>query len=156
MQNFIKSLVVVLFLLLLSQTAFAQEWSDTQKEIWNNVQTYWAFDDNMDLTGFSQYFDDSYEGWSYDTEKPMNRMEVINAIQDDYLKNKDNTIKTDLTPLKIWVNGNMAFIHYTYSRNVTSGDGTTKTITGRWTDILMKKGDKWLLVGDHGGNVDNK
>jgi hypothetical protein len=26
---------------------------------------------------------------------------------------------------------------------------------GRWTDILMKKNGKWMLVGDHGGEVDN-
>ena len=26
---------------------------------------------------------------------------------------------------------------------------------GRWTDIVMKKGDKWVLVGDHGGERDD-
>jgi len=24
---------------------------------------------------------------------------------------------------------------------------------GRWTDILMKKDGKWMMVGDHGGKT---
>jgi len=34
-------------------------------------------------------------------------------------------------------------------------DGTPMSEKGRWTDILMKKGDKWMLVGDHGGEIKN-
>jgi hypothetical protein len=32
-------------------------------------------------------------------------------------------------------------------------DGKATTEKGRWTDILMKKNGKWMLVGDHGGEV---
>ncbi len=27
--------------------------------------------------------------------------------------------------------------------------------SGKWTDILMKKDGKWMLVGDHGGEIKN-
>jgi hypothetical protein len=26
-------------------------------------------------------------------------------------------------------------------------------VQGRWTDILMKQGDKWVMIGDHGGRT---
>ena len=32
-------------------------------------------------------------------------------------------------------------------------DGKEKPSEGRWTDILMKQGDKWVLIGDHGGKT---
>ncbi len=26
---------------------------------------------------------------------------------------------------------------------------------GRWTDLLKKQGDKWVMIGDHGGPDDD-
>ena len=37
-----------------------------------------------------------------------------------------------------------------------NSEGKPTTEKGRWTDILMKKGDKWMLVGDHGGEIKNE
>jgi len=153
--NKISSLLVVLFILFVG-SGVAQQWTETQKEIWGNVEKYWALDDSKNLDGFLNYFDDSYKGWSYDTEKPMNKTEVTKAIKEDYEKGKDNTFKSTLTPLEIWVKGDIAFVHYNFLRNITLKDGKTENKSGRWTDILMKKGDKWVLVGDHGGNIEKK
>lgn len=27
-----------------------------------------------------------------------------------------------------------------------------KLESGRWTDILLKQGNKWVITGDHGGS----
>jgi hypothetical protein len=43
----------------------------------------------------------------------------------------------------------------TFDSVTESADGKPSTEKGRWTDILMKKGDKWMLVGDHGGEIDS-
>lgn len=153
--NKISSLLVVLFLLFVGR-GVAQQWTETQKEIWGNVEKYWALDDVKDLDGFLKYVDDSYKGWSYDAEKPMNKTEVTKAIKEDYEKSKDKTYKSTLTPLEIWVNGDIAFVHYNFSRNITLKDGKTEKSSGRWTDILEKRGNKWVLIGDHGGNIVKK
>ena len=58
-----------------------------------------------------------------------------------------------LTPARIWVNGDFAYVHYYYTQVMESSDGKPTTEKGRWTDILMKKNGKWMLVGDHGGEV---
>jgi len=34
--------------------------------------------------------------------------------------------------------------------------GKEKSSQGRWTDILKKEGDKWLLIGDHGGPTEDE
>lgn len=60
-----------------------------------------------------------------------------------------------ITPARIWANGNFAYVHYYYTQVSENAEGKSNTERGRWTDILMKKGDKWLLVGDHGGEIKN-
>jgi ketosteroid isomerase-like protein len=128
----------------------AQQWSDNQKEVWKSVENYWILDDSRDLNGFLEYFDESYKGWSYDTEKPLNKTELRKAVSKDYEEDKGLTTKSTLIPLEIWIKGDIAFVHYSFTR-IKSKEGKSETASGRWTDILQKKGDKWVLVGDHGG-----
>lgn len=154
MQKFIRSFLAILFLFMLFVgSGTAQQWSDTQKAIWGNVEKYNSLADNKDLDGFLKYFDDSYKGWSYDSEKPMNKTEITKSLKEEFEKGKDNTTKSTLTPLEIWVSGDMAFVDYTYSRTITSKDGKIEIKSGRWTDILKKKADRWVMVGDHGGEI---
>lgn len=51
--------------------------------------------------------------------------------------------------------GNIAFVHYYYDQVVKDAEGKEKSESGRWTDILMKQGDKWVMIGDHGGPSPN-
>ncbi len=36
-----------------------------------------------------------------------------------------------------------------------SGEAGEKMTQGRWTDLLKKQGDKWVMIGDHGGPDDD-
>jgi ketosteroid isomerase-like protein len=131
----------------------AQQWSDTQKEIWENAEKYYSMVENKNLDGFLSYFDDSFKGWAYDLEKPESLKERTEGIKDFFEKAKDETWKITLTPLEIWASGDFAFVDYTYTWTTTSKDGKVTTSSGRWTDILKKKGNKWVMVGDHGGQT---
>jgi hypothetical protein len=31
-------------------------------------------------------------------------------------------------------------------------EGKENNESGRWTDILLKQGDKWVMIGDSGGS----
>lgn len=44
----------------------------------------------------------------------------------------------------------LAYVHYYYSYLYKDAEGKEKSSFGRWTDILMKQGDKWVMIGDHG------
>ena len=35
-------------------------------------------------------------------------------------------------------------------------DGKKKSEKGTWTDILTKQGNKWVMIGDHGGAIEEK
>ena len=55
----------------------------------------------------------------------MNKTEVTKAIKEDYEKQRDKTLKATLTPLEIWVNGDMAYVHYSFTK-ITEVTGKLK------------------------------
>ncbi|RPI70402.1 MAG: nuclear transport factor 2 family protein [Ignavibacteriales bacterium] len=148
-----KQLVVVVVLFLVcAGSSIAQEWSSQQKEVWAGVEKYWEVNQNNPMD-FLQYFDESYLGWGYENEHPSTKNDAAKSF--GYWTKKGKEQYHVLTPSKIWVNGNFAFVHYYYTQVMENSNGQPRTERGRWTDILMKKGDKWMLVGDHGGEIKN-
>jgi ketosteroid isomerase-like protein len=131
----------------------AQQWSDEQKAVWDGVETYWAAGLSDNPMDFLNYFDDSYTGWDYSNEAPGTKADVQKSL--GYWTKKGKMVYYIITPARIWVNGNFAYVHYYYTQVRESNDGKPTTEKGRWTDIVMKKGDKWVLVGDHGGETDD-
>ena len=59
-----------------------------------------------------------------------------------------------LTPVAIWVKGDFAYSDYFYSMITKDNEtGEKENSEGTWTDILMKKDGKWLLIGDRAGST---
>ena len=137
--------------LILSTVLSAQQWSEEQKEVWKTVETYSELASKSDVEGFISYFDDSYSGWNYMLDTPHDKGLVKKVI--DYWFPNSKSIYSTLTPAKIWVNGDFAFVHYFYTDYSENNEGKKEWEKGRWTDILMKKDGKWVLVGDHGGKT---
>ena len=152
MNRFTKKLLFSsLIFLLLGHLSFGQSWSDEQKDVWKGVETYWEVSSKGNADAFLEYFDESYIGWSYNSKVPQNKSNTGKWIKHD-MKNNSNVLYT-LTPANIWVKGEFAFVHYFYAQIEKDKDGKEKPTSGQWTDILMKKGNKWVLIGDHGGRT---
>lgn len=150
MKKFI-GLSAIVVLLLLSFNVQAQQWSAEQKEVWTGVEAYWAVSLSENRMDFLNYFDDSYYGWEYENEVPHTKADVQKSLS--YWTTKGKMVLYTITPARIWVSGNFGYVHYYYTQVYEGADGKPMTERGRWTDILMKKGNKWVMVGDHGGKT---
>ncbi len=150
MKSFIKCFLVAASLILLaSGQVLAQEWSAMQKEVWKNVETYWGLEVKGDLEGLLSYFHEDYSGWFNRSALPGNK-----AATRDFFTHALETEKIllqDIQPVAIKIHGNIAIVHYYFSRLVKDVEGKERNRNGRWTDILLKQGDKWVLIADHGG-----
>jgi ketosteroid isomerase-like protein len=142
----------ILFLFLFVSNISAQQWTEAQKEVWAGVNAYWEAGMSDDPSGILSYFDESYFGWNYESDAPAPQSHVVKSMTYWYTKGK--TKLYTLTPARIWVNGDFAYVHYYYYMVNESNEGKPMAERGRWTDILMKKDGKWMLVGDHGGKID--
>jgi len=57
----------------------------------------------------------------------------------------------DIRPAAIVVKGNVAVAYYYYSYVSKDTEGKMTEHHGRWADFLVKDGERWKLLGDHGG-----
>ena len=144
-----KITLLILFFGLGITTVFAQDWTPAQKEVWKNVNDYWAVMAKGDVAGFMEYFHQDYVGWDNDSRLPSSKEETKKWVVYGY---KDVKVPVyEIKPLTIKIYGEVAFVHYYYSMAKETQDGKKKMESGRWTDILLKQGNKWVLIGDHGG-----
>ena len=130
---------------------FAQEWSAPQKEVWKNVEAYWALDAAGNTEGFLAYFHADYMGWDNGRAVPAGKDVARKFITHGHKTSK--TLVYDIQPVAIKIHGNVAFAHYHYVQITKDEAGKEKESSGRWTDILTKQGDKWVMIGDHGGRT---
>ena len=96
--------IFVLFLFV--SLASAQQWTDEQKAVWAGVEKYWEAGMSDNPTDFLSYFDDSYYGWSYESETPGTKSNLTKVMT--YWMKKGQTKLYTITPSRIWVNGNFA------------------------------------------------
>ncbi len=145
-------ITVFLFLIFtaITNSAMAQEWSAAQKAVWSDVETYWNAFAGGDADGMLSYFHESYKGWDNDEPLPNTKANTEKGVRHFLEGNKFVMHRID--PVAIEIHGNFAFIHYYYSMTFKNAEGKEHTSKGRWTDILIKEGAKWMLIGDHGGN----
>ena len=142
-----KIKVLSMILILLSITfinSSAQSWTDNEWHWW-----YWDVAAKGDVNGFLSYFDDSFTGWPKTSATPHTKDQRSTFIINEF-KDTKNVLYT-ITPLSIWVKDDFAFVHYVYTSLDKDGEGDEKWSSGRWTDILMKKNNKWIMIGDSGG-----
>jgi ketosteroid isomerase-like protein len=138
---------------LLHQPVKAQEWSASQKEVLKVVNDYWAVMAKGDLAGFFDYFHTDYLGWDEGSTLPSTKSESQKALQ--FFTAGSKISFYEIKPVGVRVFGDYAYVHYYYTM-VIEKDGKKKVESGRWTDILMKQGGKWLCIGDHGGETPKK
>jgi ketosteroid isomerase-like protein len=132
----------------------AADWSKEQQEVWKTVETYTDLAAKGDVDGFLTYFHEDYSGWSHDAPVPYGVSSVKKWA--GYFLPKREMLVYEITPAAIKIHGNVAFVHYFYSQTYKDSEGKEKNSSGRWTDILMKDGGKWLMIGDHGGETSSE
>ncbi len=143
------ALVSVIILVLSASSSTAQEWSDEQKAVWNHVEAYWELGIQEDLEGVMNYIHPDYSGWDNSRALPGNKASFEKWIK--YYFENFTWIVFEINLTAMTISDDIAIVHYYYSGIIADADGKKNQAKGRWTDILKKQGDKWLLIGDHGG-----
>ncbi len=150
MRNSLIVRIAICCCLLAGPPALAQQWSPAQTEVWKNVEAYWARDAAGDLEGFLSYVHESYIGWDRNEPTTNSRAQLRKYLE--YAYQTEKTVLQDIQPVAINVLGNVAVVHYYYWVITKGEDGKDQTRSGRFTDVLLKQDNKWVLFGDHGGS----
>lgn len=130
-----------------------QKWSESQKEIWKNVETYTGLITKGNVKEFIKYFHADYAGWNYCEFLPVSKADVENELS-SIPKCRPSSYK--ITPVAINRFNDVAIVHYYYSTTYNNANGKQFEKKGRNTDIVLKQKDKWVLIGDHVGFYHDK
>jgi ketosteroid isomerase-like protein len=144
-------LLVAIVPIAFTQNISAQQWSAEQQEVWKTIEELWALNEKGDLNGYLSQFDESYLGWNYNSDVPRDFSTITKRVEYSFQNRK--ILLYTIVPARIWVKDDFAFAHYYYTTVSKDNAGTVTNDAGRWTDIFMKKGNKWLCIGDHGGKT---
>jgi len=135
----------------LTAPASAQELSREQQEVWDFIV---ACNDNFIAGNQSRILDcfhEDFSGWRYGDQVPRNKRSIEKFLPFDL---QDDILAADLRPISIRVFGNFAIAHYFLAEVTESASGEAVRGNMIWTDILLKEGNRWYWVADHGGPID--
>lgn len=142
---------VALAATVLARPAPAQELSAAQQEVWAFIETCNEHFAAGDETAVLDCFHDDFSGWRYGDTVPRNKRSVAKFLPVDL---EGETLAYDLRPISIRVFGDFAVVHYFLSEAIRNPGGEVVRQKMIWTDVLLKQGNRWRWVADHGGNID--
>ena len=151
-----KSQILCLFILILLITwpiiSVSQEWSNDQKEVLAVEQKVWEFWADRDLEGYMSCLHDNYIGWFQKDPLPLDKASL--RKWESYWLSTTKIHQAEMKPVSITITGNIAIINV-YATTLEENAEGKKLIYSRWTDILIREDGRWIIVGTHGGNMED-
>jgi len=143
----LSSILVAFFVAPIS--SFAGGLSEDQKAVWATINGHWLASKNKDFDKYDSYLADDFSGWSNDDAIPNNKADHMSWTR--FSSDQSKTLKYQLNLVKLVVHGDAAIAHYYYVSATENKDGKRKSVTGRWSDTLVRDGKNWKFIGWQGG-----
>jgi ketosteroid isomerase-like protein len=139
------------FILLLSAApAAAQTWSPEQQEIWKFEEEQWKLSMAKDLSWIPNMTHANLSYWDSDQPTPQNQASLTRWSKYNY--GNSTVLEQELFPISATITGNIAVVHYRYRLATENYKKERETVTGRYTDVLVKEGGRWRFITWAGGD----
>lgn len=118
-----------------------------QQELWRRVNELWAMSLERSADRIRSALHPRYAGWDMNSPVPHGREEAIQSVLGD----SPEVRAYQLRPLGIEVYDHVAgIVHYSYSATVAPQGANAFAVTGKWTEIYLKQGGQWIMIGVSG------
>jgi hypothetical protein len=125
----------------------AEPLSLEQQEVWGRVQELWRLLQRRDIAAIKTAIHPQYIGWEASSLLPHDRDFALKAVQTD-----PKIVNFRLFPLSVEVyEGTVGVAHYTFEAEIAAPKGKTEKVSGRWTEVYLKKDGTWLMISVSGG-----
>jgi hypothetical protein len=123
------------------------DFSPEQQALWQRVNDLWALTLTKDETAIRSALHPRYVGWQINDPLPHDREAAIASVVGD----SPRVTRYELHPLSVQIyDGRVGVVHYAYSATLAPGNGHTRGVSGRWTEIYVEQQGEWVLVGVSG------
>lgn len=135
-------------------TVSAQTWSAEQQEIWKVEQQQWKMSKDKDLSWIDTMVHPNLSYWDNDQPGPQNKVSLTRWSH--FSSSSSTVLQQELFPIAVTITGNVAVAQYRYSSVIENYKKDRESVTGRYTDILIKEGGKWMFLAWAGGDDPKK
>jgi ketosteroid isomerase-like protein len=150
----VATATALLLLVAVAGTASAAQWSAEQQEVWKVELQQWKMSAAEDTSWIDSMVHPDMTFW--ETGAPMPRDKASLKHWSRYDTENGSTLEQELFPISITVTGNTAVVHYHYMVARENYKKERETVTGRYTDVLVKDGGRWVFVTWTGGDDPKK
>jgi hypothetical protein len=131
--------------------AAAQSWNAAQQEVWQLEQQQWKMAAAKDLGWIETMVHPNMRYW--ETGSPMPRDKASLELWSRFDSENSTTLQQELFPISITITGNIAVVQYHYMVASENYKKERKTVTGQYTDVLLKDNGRWMFIAWAGGEI---
>jgi hypothetical protein len=118
-----------------------------QQDLWRRVNDLWAMSTERSADRVRSTLHPRYVGWDMTDPAPHDREAAVQSVSGGSPVVEDHQLR----PLSVEVYDHVAgIVHYTYSATVAPKSATSFRVTGKWTEIYLKKDGQWVMIGVSG------
>jgi hypothetical protein len=132
----------------------AQTWSPDQQALWKLEEQQWKMSAAEDLSWIDTMVHPRISYWDTDQPMPQNRESLTRWAR--YNNTNSTVLEQELFPISAVITGNVAVVQYRYQTARENYKKERETVTGRYTDVFVKDGDRWLFITWAGGDDPKK
>jgi hypothetical protein len=146
----VASLALVAF----GPAASAQTWSAEQQEVWRLEEQQWKLAAAKDSSWIETMVHPGLSYW--DTAWPAPQTKASLLMWDRYNNSSSTVLQQEVFPIAITITGNVAVVQYRYAIARENYKKDREMVTGRYMDVLIKDGGRWLFIAWAGGDDPKK
>lgn len=129
-------------------TVVRLELSAEQEALWNRVQEVWRGAMKRDAETVRTALHPRFAGWERGSPMPHDREFAIASITQHEME----VAQHHLQPMSVEVFDDVVgVVHYYFRALLRDPDGGGGSVSGRWSETWLRKGDTWLLIAAVGG-----
>ena len=130
-------------------TVAAQTWSPEQQEVWAFEQQHWKMSAAKDLSWIDTMVHPNMRFW--ETGSPMPRDKASLSHWARFESDSGTVLHQELFPISATITGNIAVVQYHYRVASENLKKERETVTGHYTDVLVKENGRWMFIAWAGG-----
>jgi hypothetical protein len=125
-----------------------------QQEVWQLEQLQWKMAAAKDTSWIDTMVHANLRYW--DTGAPMPRDKASLKHWSRYDSESSTVLEQELFPISATITGNIAVVQYHYMTVRENYKKERETVTGHYTDVLVKENGHWQFIAWAGGDDPKK
>jgi ketosteroid isomerase-like protein len=126
-----------------------EDWSATQRAVWEREEAYWELVRAADVEGFLDLLDERFVGWPGGTETPVAFADFRPYVTDWFEAVSEAEFDYSLTPRALVVAGDVAISHY-HAHSSYGHDDEAETRGSRITHTWQRADGEWKIISGMG------